>query len=366
MTSPFDAPYLQWTTTRAAARFDLAGSAVLGCNVDDLVGARDAIALTSGGESGNAALVSAIAERYFISPVQVTTAHGASGANFLVCAALLEPGDEVIVERPGYDALLAGPALLGAQILRVDRDFDAGFPLDPERVRRLVTPRTRLIVVTSPHNPSGVIASPEALAAIGQIAQASRAHVLVDEVYLDASVSPARLSPPPHAAAKAGDLFIRTSSLTKSYGLSGLRCGWILASPAIAARLQRVRDIVEGVAPVVTERLAVLAFSQIDRILERSRRLLDTNGPIVRDFLRSRTDLEWVEPGGGTVVFPRIRDVADASRFAEHLLSHRDTAVVPGRFFDAPAHFRLGFGGRTDDLRSGLDALGAALDAQQW
>ena len=130
--------------------------------------------------------------------------------------------------------------------------------------------------------------------------------------------------------------------------------------------MARVRDVIAGSTSIVTDRLGALAFTQIHRLIERSRALISENGAIVREFLRSRPELEWIEPGGGTVVFPRIARVSDSSHFAERLLALRDTAIVPGRFFEAPAHFRLGFGGSTAALRSGLQALGAALDARDW
>ena len=361
MTSRLDLPYVRWSNTRPPARHDLAGSRVLSCSIDDLEEGRGSVDLTDEA-AVHASLVAAIARRYNIPSEGVTTAHGASGANFLVSAALLEPGDEVIVERPGYDALLGPPLLLGARASRFDRGFDARFEIDPERVARQMTPRTRLVVLTNPHNPSGVVSSRAVLEAIGRIAEANGAYVLVDEVYLDQ----ARLGPHQSPAAHLGDAFISTSSLTKSYGLSGLRCGWALSSPAVAERLRRVRDVVDGSIPVVTDRLAAIAFSRIDRLLELSRALLAVNGAMVRDFLETRPELEWVEPEGGALVFPRIAGVADASTFARRLLTGRDTAVVPGRFFEAPAHFRLGFGGRTDAVRGGLEAIGAALDAREW
>lgn len=367
MTTKLDAPYVQWATVRTPARFDLAGSNVLSCTIDDLDGARDAIELTGGNDSGYPPLMSAISARYGVPAAHVTTAQGASGANFLVCAALLDASDEVVVERPGYDALVGAPQLLSARIARFDREFIGGFGLDPERVRRAITPRTRLIIITSPHNPTGVVSSLDALDEVGRIAAANGAHVLVDEVYLDAAApwGPDD-SPIIHTAARRGDVFICTSSLTKSYGLSGLRSGWILSSPAIADRLRRVRNVIDGSPSIVTDRLAALAFSQIDRLIARSRLLLDENGSIVRAFLQSRPDLEWIEPGGGTVVFPRIAGIPDSSRFAERLLTERETAVVPGHFFEAPAHFRVGFGGPTHALRGGLHAIAAALDARDW
>jgi aspartate/methionine/tyrosine aminotransferase len=362
----FHAPYMEWAKARPSPRFDLAGSNVLPCSIDELTGARDAIALDGRNENGYAPLVVAIAARYGVLPAQVTTAQGASGANFLVCAALLEPGDEVLVERPGYDPLLGAPRLVGARVVRFDRDFAGGFALDPERVRRAITPRTRLIIITSPHNPTGVIADDSALDEVGRIAAAQGAHVLVDEVYLDATVTPEEVRLKPAATGGRGDVFLTTSSLTKSYGLSGLRCGWILSSAAVAERLQRARDVIDGTGSIVTERLATLAFSQLDRLIARSAALLAVNGALVRKVLYSRPELELVEPRGGTVVFPRLRDVADSSRFAERLLNERATAIVPGRFFEAPAHFRVGFGGATGALGGGLDALSAALDGREW
>ena len=184
----FHAPYMEWAKARVPPRFDLANSNILPCSIEELTGARDAIALTGHNENGYAPLVESIAARYGVLPAQVTTAQGASGANFLVCAALLEPGDDVLVERPGYDPLLGAPRLLGARVVRFDRDPADGFALDPDAVRRAMTPRTRLIIVTSPHNPTGVVVDDAALDEVGRIAAAQGAYVLVDEVYLDASV----------------------------------------------------------------------------------------------------------------------------------------------------------------------------------
>jgi aspartate/methionine/tyrosine aminotransferase len=357
---------MEWAKNRPAAKYDLAGSNILACSIADLPGAADALGLQGQNDDGYRPLLEAIARRYAVSPGHVTTAQGASGANFLVCAALLEPGDEVLVETPGYDPLFAAPRLIGARVNHFERDFAEGFAVDPERVRQAMTARTRLIVLTSPHNPSGVIASREALDEIGRMADANDAHVLVDEVYLDVSSASADAGAErAGTGAHLGSAFISTSSLTKSYGLSGLRCGWVISSPEVARRIRRARDVVDGTGSIVAERLAVLAFEHIDRLLERATDILETNGAIVRDFLRSRAELDWVATSG-TVVFPRLRDVADSSAFAERLLFGHGTAVVPGRFFQAPEHVRIGIGGQTDALRSGLEAIAAALDARSF
>jgi aspartate/methionine/tyrosine aminotransferase len=365
MTLRFDAPFVQWAATRPPALFDLATSNVLSCRMDDLPGTRDAVELVADEADTRPRLVEAIAARYGVSPERVTTARGASGANFLVAAALLEPGDEVLVERPGYDALLSGPRLLGARIVRFDRSVESAFGLDPDRVRRALTPRTRLIVITSPGNPTGVLANPEALHAIGRLARSNGALVLVDQVFLDAAVALERGTTKVLTAASLDDVFVSTNSLTKSYGLGGLRCGWILSSAEIAGRLQATRNVIDGSMSIVTDRLASLAFSGIDRLMLRSRALLDANRATVRDFLRSREELHWID-GPGTVLFPRIRGVEDASLFADRLLADGQTAVVPGRFFEAPAHFRMGLGGSGDTLRGGLRAIAGALDKREW
>ena len=352
----FHAPYMQWAKTRPSARFDLAISNVLACTIADLPGAADALSLGGSNDNGYAPLIDAIAARYGVSPAQVTTAQGASGANFLVFAALLSHGDDMLVERPGYDPLMGAARLLGANVVRYERTFEDGYRVDPQRIADAMTPRTKLIVITSPHNPTGAIATDDATREVGRLAAGRGAHVLVDEVYLDAAG--AGISP----AACHGDVFISTSSLTKSYGLAGLRCGWILSSAATAERLRRARDVVDGTGSIVAERLGVLAFQNLEPLMTRTRALLSRNFAVMKSFLESRQDLEYVPPQGGTVVFPRIRGLADASGFAERLLVEAETAIVPGRFFDAPAHFRLGFSGASDCLEEGLARLGAALD----
>jgi aspartate/methionine/tyrosine aminotransferase len=354
------APYMEWAKTRPAARFDLAGSNVLACSLDDLEGAAGALDLSGHNDNGYQPLVEAIAGRYGVSPEQVATAQGTSGANFQVCAALLKAGDDVLVERPGYDPLLAAPRLLNARVLRFDRDRAAGYALDPDRVRAAMTPRTKLIIVTNSHNPTGAVADGGSLRAIGELAASAGASVIVDEVYLDVADSGAP------AAALLGDVFISTSSLTKAYGLAALRCGWSVSAPAIAERIRRARDVIDGTGSIVTERLSVLAFAQLDRLHRRATALLAANRTLVREFLEGRRELEWFDPQRGTVVFPRLPGVEDTDRFAERLMSELGVAVVPGRFFEAPAHFRLGLGGATESLGGGLAAIGSALDARAW
>ena len=351
------APYMEWAKARPTPVFDLAASAVAACTIDELPGARDALELTGGNNNGYPPLVDAIARAYDVEPDYVATAQGASGANFLACAALAGPGDDVLIERPAYDPLLAIPRLLGARVVRFDRRAENGFALDPAEVQAAITPRTRIVVLTSPHNPTGATAPEEVLLEVERIAARAGAVVMVDEVYLDAS-----LERRPRPAARLGPGFVSTSSLTKSYGLAGLKCGWTLASPEITERVRRARDIVDGTGAFPAERLAALAFSQLDRLRRRAHEILAPNRRRVIEFLRGRPEIEFVEPQGGTVVFPRLRDAASSDILAAWLLNHEHTAIVPGRFFEAPPHCRIGFGVRPEMLEGGLAALARALD----
>jgi aspartate/methionine/tyrosine aminotransferase len=134
----------------------------------------------------------------------------------------------------------------------------------------------------------------------------------------------------------------------------------------VTARIRRARDVVDGTGPIVTERLATLAFAQLDRLALRAQQMLSVNGALVQAFIDGREELAWVAPHRATVAFPRLRHAADSGVFVDRLLAERETSVVPGRFFEAPAHFRLGFSGPADRLAGGLEALGAALDARAW
>ena len=359
MAMRFHAPYMEWAKKRPAAAFDLAGSNVRACTIDDLEGAREALSFAGHNDNGYEPLIAAIAARYGVAPASITTASGTSGANFQVYAAFLEPGCDLLVERPGYDPLVGSGRLLGANVVRFDRRFEEGYALDPDRVARAITPRTRLIVLTTPHNPTGTVADRAALEEVGRHARAVGAYVLVDEVYLDAAESEAR------PATTLGDAFITTSSLTKSYGLASLRCGWTISSPEVAERIRRARDVIDGTGSIVAERLSTLAFEQLPKLATRAHQLLTANAAIIKAFLESRDDLDAVVPRLSTVIFPKLLGETDTTPFADRLLSERETAIVPGRFFEAADHIRVGLGSTTDTLRSGLERLAQALDERR-
>ncbi len=345
------APYMEWAKARPRPRIDLAGSNLLPCSLEDLPGAREALDISGESPDGYPPLLEEIARTYGVDSERVATAGGCSGANFLVCAALLDAGDEALVETPGYDPLPGAARMLGARIATFPRRFQDGYDLDVEAVAAAVSPRTRLVILSNPHNPSGALASEDRLRALARLAERRGFHVLVDEVYRD-TVPGARPTP----AAMLSPAFLSTSSLTKAYGLASLRCGWALCSPELARRVRRVRDLVDVWAPMPADRLSVVAFRNLGRLAARSGAIVEENLRRVASWLAQRPELEAVPPRS-TIAFPRLAGVADAGLWIERLFAETGTAVAPGRFFGAPAHFRIAFGGRPDAVAEGLEAI---------
>jgi aspartate/methionine/tyrosine aminotransferase len=352
---------MRWAKTHPAATYNLAASGLLPVTTAELLGdvaAKDAFEISGSNDEGLIPLRAAIGSRYGVDAECISIASGTSGANFQTFLALLQPGDDVLIEQPGYDPLIGAARAAGANVVRFERSWKKGFALDPYVVRTALTPATKLIVISNAHNPSGALASRDALQQIGTIADAIGARVLVDEVYAEAQHDDAPL---PQPAARLGSTFITTNSLTKAYGLAGLRCGWIVASRELSGRIRETRDIIDGSGSFVAESLALTAFQNISRLRARARGILSRNLALVRDMAIAHPRLEWLEPAAGTTAFPKVRDIDDTEAFVDRLITEHDTIVVPGRFFQAPQHIRIAFGGDTVMIKEALRRLDRAL-----
>jgi aspartate/methionine/tyrosine aminotransferase len=348
--------YMVWAKTRSQATFNLANSGVAAYSLADLPVTINDLEINGPSWYGYEPLQQALASKFGVDASCVVAANGTSMANFLALAGTLETGDEVLVEYPTYELLVDAARYLGAEVKRFSRPFAVEFRLDPEVIARAVTSRTRLIVITNLNNPSSALADEDTLRAIGEIARSVDARVLVDEVYLEAMFEHA-----PPSAFHLGNEFVVTGSLTKAYGLSGLRCGWILAEPELAQRIWRLNDLMANIPAHAAERLSCIALANLDRIAARARRLLDANRIVLNRFLDKREDLEVARFAFGTVSFPRLKEgnVDDLCRI---LREKHDTTVVPGRFFEMPDHFRIGLGCDTEVFEEGIARLTKALD----
>lgn len=348
--------YMHWAKTRSRARFNLATSGLENLSFKDLRVSLDDLEITGTTGYGYKPLIRALAERHRVDTGCVVTAAGTTFANHLAMAALIKAGDEVLFESPAYEPLLALAQYLGADVKRFERRFEDGFRLSPTEIEKKVSNRTRLIVITNFHNPSGVMTDDDVLREVGEIARRVNARVLVDEVYVEML-----FEDPPRSAFHLGNHFVVTSSLTKAFGLSGLRCGWIFAEPELAERMWRLNDLFAATPVHAGERLSVLALQQLEGIARSSQMRLDANRELLNEFLDQRGDLETVRPAAGSIMFPRVTS-GDSEKLCELLREKYETSVVPGKFFELPAHFRIGLGGDSETLKEGLQRLGAALD----
>jgi aspartate/methionine/tyrosine aminotransferase len=348
--------YIEWAKTRSQATFNLATSGVMNYPMAKLPVRLEDIELSGPSWYGYEPLQEALAAKCGVATENVVAAIGTSMANYLAMATILNPGDEVLIEHPAYDPLTSIARYLGAELKRFERRFDEDFRVDPGAIERAATNRTRLIVITNMHNPSSAIVDADTMRRIGEIARRVGARVMVDEVYLEALFD----EPRPHAFHLGGE-FVTTSSLTKAYGLSGLRCGWILAEPELAERMWRLNDLFGNIPAHSAERLSVIALANLDAIRDRARSLLKGNRVLLDQFLDSRNDLETARPPFGTVVFPRVK-AANVDKLCSVLREQYETSVVPGKFFEMPDHIRIGIGCNSAMLEGGLERLGAALD----
>ncbi len=357
--------YMQWAKLRSHARFNLATSGVAHYSLSELGATLEDIELSGPSEYGYQPLQEALAAKCGVAPECVVSAIGTSLANHLAMAATVNPGDEVLIEQPAYEPILALAEYLGAVIRRFARRFENAFRIDLGEVERNLTRNTRLIVITNLHNPSSALTETATLRGLGDLARSVGARVLVDEVYLE-SVSLHSGNPPlervdSRPSFHLGSEFVVTSSLTKAYGLSGLRCGWILAEPELARRMWLLNDLFEVIPAHPAERLSVLALERLSRVAKRASALLQTNRPILNRFFDSRDDLEVERSAYGTVSFPKLRS-GKVDMLCSLLRDKYETTVVPGRFFEMRDHLRIGIGGQTENLSAGLDRLGSALD----
>ena len=293
-----------------------------------------------------------------LSPDQVLVTAGAASALFIVATALLEPNAHALVCSPNYATNLETPRAIGANVETVELRFEDGWRLDLERLASRIRPETHLVSVTYPHNPTGsMITRGELDALVALVENHPTARLLVDETYRELTY----VDPLPMATSLSPRV-LGVSSMSKTYGLPGLRVGWLtcrddqLMETLLAAKEQificgAVLEE-ELAARVLERRLAVLSLVQA-----KTREHLD----IVRDWIDGHELFEWVEPKAGVVCFPRIRpDIdVDIDGFYRILLEEHGTYVGPGHWFDQDRRlFRLGFAWPTrEELERGLKAL---------
>lgn len=310
---------------------------------------------TSAFTSGNPYVVTRLADRYDVTPDRVVCTTGATGALSLIYRALLRPGDRVLVENPGFDLFQRIAEIAGYGVDRFQRR-GPDFAIDLDTLSAAATPLTRLVVLSNLHNPSGMAIAPEVLAAIGAWAQARGIYVIVDEVYGD-YIDPAHRPPP---AVQLSPALISVSSLTKSHGLSTLRCGWIMGATAVVARIRALAEEIDFGISNLSHAVAALVLEHDDLFEEYRGGIMRRARPIMESYHAHWTEQGLVAgalPAFGCTAFPRLIGIDDTARFSEWLADRCGVIVAPGEYFGAPGHIRIGFARAPADVDYGLQAL---------
>jgi len=348
-------------------RYNLSESSISDRALSELNADLSKLVLFYGPHRGDEALRTLIAAQSgspLIEARDVLTTSGAAGALFIVATSLLRQDSHLLVVRPNYATNIETAKAIGCQISYLDLAFEQGFHLDVGRIEAALRPNTAYVSITCPHNPSGTVMPWEDLERIGRVAEKAGCHVLVDETYRDLSY----LAPYP-ATASISETFISVSSVSKAYGIPGIRVGWLITrDAALQHRFLAAKEQIGICGSVVDEAIALAALRQRGPWLDANAASNRERLGIVRRWLAEETRIEWVEPAGGVVCFPRLKVPGhfETGRFYGSLLENHGTYVGQGHWFEMPdTYLRIGFGWPTvAELRGGLAGISAALDEQ--
>lgn len=345
----------------ATIRYNLAESSVTDRTLGEFNLDLGQAVLAYGDHRGLPELRAAIAADVAVGERDILVTAGAAGALFIIATTLLGPDDHIIVVRPNYATNLETPRAIGCAIDIVDLAFEDGFALNVERLRERLRPNTRLISLTTPHNPTGVCLSRAALDAAIALAGEAGCRLLVDETYRDMVYGPK-----PPLAATLGDHVISVSSVSKAYGIPGVRVGWIVNLDAdLMERFLAAKEQIGICGGIVDEMIAASALAARHDFLPALQARLADARDVVAAWISAEPALEWVKPEGGCVCFPRIRPSVSVDLDAFYRLLDEDfgVAVGPGHWFEMDRRFmRIGFGWPTaEELREGLKGISGAL-----
>jgi hypothetical protein len=303
---------------------------------------------------GSRHLLETLSRRESVPPENIFLAVGSSMANFVIWSALLERGDEVLVEFPTYEPMYRVPRYLGGHVRFLKRD-PSDFSLSPEAIEKKVSEKTRMIILTDSHNPSGNQISTETLQYLRDLAHQRKIWVLIDEIYAKYYRD--------HSLFFDFPEFIVTSSLTKYYGLGSMRVGWAFAPVEVVERARNFLDFISPELPFATMYLAHLLLNDpVFEVLEsRIRERVKTNRELVIEFLNRNDLLTCYLPKNGILFFPEVRRKVDMTNFYSVLREKFAMAVTAGAFFQMPRHFRVAAVWDPGIMEEGLNRIESAL-----
>ncbi|HEX7332365.1 MAG TPA: capreomycidine synthase [Pyrinomonadaceae bacterium] len=322
---------------------------------DDL----DRIVLRDSRTVGGPELRTAIGNRWANGDADcVMATNGSSEANYLIMHSLLNPGDEVVVLDPCYQQLYSIAETIGCKLKHWRLRFENSFRPDMSEARHLIGPQTRMIVVNFPHNPTGASLTAAEQDELIELAANAGAYLMWDAVFGELTYD----SPPLPYAGERYDRLITLGTLSKAYGLPGLRVGWCLAAPEVLERLVQLRDYTTLALSPLVEHVAARAIENGDLLLQPRLAQARHNLELLLSWANRHSELvSVVRPQGGVCVFMRLHGVADSEDFCRQLADEYSVLLVPGKSFGQPHHVRLGFGCSTRELTEGLSRLSEHL-----
>jgi aspartate/methionine/tyrosine aminotransferase len=312
--------------------------------------------------NGTTELREAIASMYpeaNLDHIEVT--NGGSEANCIALWHLVEPGDEVVMMTPNYMQLGGLSRSLGATVRPWPlMENKARWAPDLGALEGLVTPRTRVILLCNPNNPTGARITPGELDEIARIAARANTWILSDEIYRGAELDGVE------TATMWGryDRVIVTAGLSKAYGLPGLRIGWVAGPQALVQALWGVHDYTSIAPGAVSDRLARIALARRRLLLARTRGIVASNYALVRKWIEKRAPrMSHVAPEAGAILFVRYHYRINSTALVERLRTEKSVLLVPGDHFEMDGYFRIGFGNHPGHVATALDLVGEVLDA---
>jgi aspartate/methionine/tyrosine aminotransferase len=312
---------------------------------------------------GTLALRSAIAATYRATgPEEILVTTGAIEANFLLFHVLLEPGDHVVAAYPAYQQLYSLPRIIGCDVSLWKLRANGGFRYDLDELERLVTARTRLIVLNTPHNPTGAMLSAEELVRIERLAASVKARVLSDEAYRWLEIPGGSPLAPPMR--DLGGVGVSVGTLSKPFGLPGLRIGWMAGPAELVAKCWGLRDYVSLSPGRLNDALALLAFKHRDRIVERTRAIVEANLAAARAwFDRHAEFVSWTPPRGGLLALLRYAFDVPSLELSNRLAEKHGVMLAPGSAFGVEHHLRIGIGQEPKTFAEGLRRTWECLES---
>ena len=309
--------------------------------------------LTYGAIKGSKKFKAGVSSLYEnIEAKNILPSHGAIGANFLVLYSLIEAGDEVVSVFPTYQQLYSIPESFGAEVKKLELRYENAFLPDLEKLKSMVSQKTKLIAINNPNNPSGVVMKREILEGIVEIARAADAYILADEVYRGFDLE--------EEIPSIADLYekgISVGSMSKVFSLAGLRMGWIAGPEQVIELCQLHRDYTTISNGMISDYLSATALENKEQIIKRNLAKVKKQLQILDDWVRSEDLVEYVKPNGGTTAFLKYKIELDSESFAKKLFKQKGVLVVPGTAFGREGFLRIGFAGNEEELIKGLTLL---------